>query len=153
RPDRDMPYFGSDPTRDGWRTVTHQGEEDCESCCSPSPYRFLFLIEKAKQLASETRELGAALLSAFEKGDAEYLAYVRAEQEKQLMQLTLEIKKNQLRDADWQVQALQTTKEITQTNLNYYQGLIQAGLISGETSYQSLTQGAIGARTAATVLD
>jgi hypothetical protein len=150
---RDMRYFGDDPAIDGWRTVEHVCDDDCECCCPTSPYRFTFLIEKAKELAAQTREFGAALLTAFEKGDAEYLAYVRAEQENQLLQLQLEIKQNALRDSDWQVQALQKTKEITQTNLNYYQGLITAGLNSGETDYQGLINGAIGSRTAGTVLE
>jgi hypothetical protein len=153
RTELDIPYFGDDPARDGWRTVAHICDDDSDCCCPPSPCRFTAMIEKARQLAAETRELGAALLGAFEKGDAEYLAYVRAEQEKQLLQLTLDIKQNQLREADWQVQALQKTKEITHTNLTYVQGLINAGHIVGETDYEDLTEGAIGGRTVGTVLD
>ncbi len=33
-----------------------------------SPYRFLFLIEKAKELAAKAQELGGQLLAAYEKG-------------------------------------------------------------------------------------
>jgi hypothetical protein len=150
---RDMNYFGDDQAIDGWKTVKDVCDDDCECCCPTTPYRFVFMIEKARELAAQTRELGATLLSAFEKGDAEYLAYVRAQQEKQIFDLQLQMKQNTLRDSDWQVQALQKTKEIAQTNLAYYQGLISAGLISGETDYQSLTNGAVGSRTAGTVLD
>jgi len=48
------------------------------------PYRFVFRIQKAKELAAQTRELGALLLSAFEKGDAEFLASVRARHDREL---------------------------------------------------------------------
>ena len=153
RPGRDVNYFGDDPTRDGWRATRQLCDDDCECCCPPSPYRFTVMVEKANQLAAATRELGAALLAAYEKGDAEYLAYLRAEHEDQLLQLDLEIKQNQLRESDWQVQALQLTKEITQTNLTYTQALINGGLISGETDYQAFTSDDIGGRTAATILE
>ena len=37
------------------------------------------------------------------------------------------------------MQALQKTKEIAQTNLQYYKNLIAVGLISGESQYEPLT--------------
>ena len=48
----------------------------------------------------------AALLAAFEKGDAEFLASVRARQELELAHLNLRVREDVWRDADWQVQAL-----------------------------------------------
>jgi len=50
------------------------------------------------------RGLGAELLSAYEKGDAEYLASLRSTHERQLLQLALDVRQNQWREADWQVQ-------------------------------------------------
>ena len=75
----------------------------------------------------------------YEKGDAEYLAAMRATQERQLLHLGLEIRRNGWRDADWQVQALHKTKENAQTRLRYFQNLIANGLIAGEVSYEVLT--------------
>ncbi len=46
--------------------------------------------------------------------------------------LGISIRQDQWRDADWQVQALQQTKEVNQTNLLYYTSLYQAGLINNE---------------------
>ena len=40
------------------------------SCRPCMPYRFVFRIQKAKELAAQTRELGGLLLAAFEKGDS-----------------------------------------------------------------------------------
>ena len=102
----------------------------------PSPYRFVFLLQKAQELARQVREFGAALLAAFEKGDAEYLASLRAGHERELLNLAPSIRKDQWRDADWQRQALLKTKEVAQTNRRYYATLIQNGLNSGELQYR-----------------
>ncbi|GCE06809.1 neuraminidase-like domain-containing protein [Dictyobacter aurantiacus] len=153
---RDMPYWGSDPLRNGWQTMAEADEgEICaiegEGCCPHSPYRFMFLIQKAQEIANQVREFGASLLAAFEKGDAEYLASLRALHERHLLDLTLEVRQHQWRESDWQVQALQKTLEETQARLNYYTGLIQNGLISNEVQYQALTGTSTAARTAGNV--
>lgn len=136
---RDMPYFGNDPLREGWRTNLETCTDEADWCHLHSPYRFSFLIEKAQEHASRARELGAALLAAFEKGDAAYLESLRANQERELSELQLGVKQDQWRDADWQVEALQKTKSISQANFSYYTQLIQTGLITDEIAYQDLT--------------
>ena len=134
-----QPYFGSDPVREGWHTEVTRCDEEAEWCCLPSPYRFSTLIQKAHELASKVVELGNTLQAALEKGDAEYLESMRARHERELLVLGLDAKKDQWRDADWQVEALQKTKAVSQANLAYYNGLIQQGLIGGEIAYQDLT--------------
>ncbi len=152
RPGVDMPYFGDSPWREGWRTTFEPcAEEEC--CDRPSPYRFLFQIQKAIELAGRVRELGSALLSAYEKGDAECLASIRAGQERELLALGLTIRQDQWRDADWQIQALQQTKEVSQTNLIYYTNLYQNGLINDEIQNLSLATNALQTRTSANILE
>ncbi len=56
------------------------------------PLRSLPLIGKALELAGEVRSLGAGLLAALEKGDAENLALLRQGHEIQLQQLTQNVK-------------------------------------------------------------
>jgi hypothetical protein len=145
-----MRYWGNNQLRNGWQTAQVCLDEEDE-CCPPNPYRFMFLIQKAQEIANEVRGLGAALLAAFEKGDAEYLASLRATHERQLLDLALQIKQNQWREADWQVQALQKTKEETQAKLAYYTNLIQNGLISNEVQYQGLIGTSLAARTDANI--
>jgi hypothetical protein len=152
RPNVDMSYFGDDPQRDGWLNLDcTRCECDgwCVSCCDA--YRFTVRVQKALELANDVRALGAELLAAYEKGDAEYLAALRASHERQLLELGLDIRQNQWRDADWQVQALQKTKEGAQTRLRYYQTLIANGLNAGEIGYQSQTNTSTGERAAANV--
>jgi hypothetical protein len=148
----DLGYFGDSPIREGWRTAMTCADE-MEWCHHPSPYRFVFLIQKATELAGRVRELGTALLAAYEKGDAEYLASLRAGQECELLALGLSIRQDQWRDADWQVQALQQTKDVSQTNLIYYTGLYQNGLLNNEIQNISLATNAMQMRTSANITE
>ncbi len=157
RPNLDMPYWGADACcgcktpelcTDGCRWPC---PDDC--CHLQSPYRFVFLLQKAQELASQVREFGAALLAAFEKGDAEYLASLRAGHERELLNLTLSIRKDQWRDADWQRQALLKTKEAAQTNRRYYATLIQNGLNSGELQYLAQNGVSLSTHAAANVIE
>src|SRR5262249_11255958 len=49
-PQIDMPYLGNSPLRDGWRSAEPPCADATEWCFLHSPYRFDFLIQKAKEL-------------------------------------------------------------------------------------------------------
>jgi hypothetical protein len=151
RPNLDMPYFGNSEIRDCWKTTREICTDESDWCLSQSPYRFMVLVQKAQEMASDVRAFGSALLAAYEKGDAEYLSTMRTVHERQLLNLALEVRQHQWREADWQVQALRKTKEIAQTNLQYYKNLIAVGLISGESQYEPLTISSTTTRTAGNV--
>jgi Tc toxin complex TcA C-terminal TcB-binding domain len=148
----DLAWFGNSKLREGWRTAMTCADE-MEWCHLPNPYRFTFLVEKATELTARVRELGAALLAAYEKGDAEYLASMRAGQEREMLTLGLSIQQDQWRDADWQVQALQQTKDMSQTNLIYYTGLYQNGLLNNEIQNITLATNAMQMRTSANITE
>jgi hypothetical protein len=149
----EMPYWGNSPVRRGWRTEVELCEIEDDRCCPRSPYRFQFLVQKALELAAEVRALGSELLAAFEKGDAEYLAALRARHERQLLNLTLEIRQNEWRESDWQVQALKKTKEGAQARRQYFANLIANGLIGNEQAYVDLTAVGIGTRAAGNIVE
>lgn len=69
------------------------------------------------------------------------------------MDLQLAARQDQWRDADWQVEALQKTKAVSQANLAYYNTLIQNGLITGENVYQDLTIASTVLRAAGDVIE
>jgi hypothetical protein len=151
RRDGDMAYWGDDPLRDGWRMVRESCADETEWCDRSSPYRFVFQIQKALEIAGRVRELGAALLAAYEKGDAEALASIRADQERDMLTLGISIRQDQWRDADWQVQALQQTKDVNQTNLLYYATMYQNGLINNEIQNLNLSTNSMQTRTGANI--
>jgi hypothetical protein len=146
RPSGDMAFWSESTLRDAWRRTDDACLDDGDWCQPPCPYRFMFLLQKAQELAGEVRGLGGALLAAYEKGDGEYLSALRTSHERQLLELTLAIRQDQWREADWQVQALQKTKEIAQTRRRYTQFLIDRGLIAGEIGYLGFTAASYGLR-------
>ena len=148
-----VPYFGNDPFRDGWKIESQPCVDESDWCQPVSPYRFLFLAQKARELTSRARELGNSLLSLFEKADAEYLAAMRARHEHEIASLTIQARQDQWRDADWQVQALGKTKENRQNDRRYYAQLIANGLINNETQYLSQTDIAQGDRAASIAME
>ena len=156
--------FWAAPDRDGV-LATRFGEpaafvagQACDACgaaqactCSAGRYRFTFLVQKAMELANEVRGLGAALLSAYEKGDSEALTALRAGHERQLFELAVATRQLQWREADWQVQALQKTKQGALTRLAYYQDLLRRGHNAGEVGYEALTGVSTASRVGANV--
>jgi hypothetical protein len=149
----DNQYWDDDPVRGGWRN------DDCGCCdtdgsCLPClPYRFTFRMQKARELATQSRDLGALLLAAFEKGDVEFLASVRARHERELAHLNLRVREDVWRDADWQVQALEKSKLALQSSRQYFAGLIANGLNANENAYVANVDAGIVERTAANVLE
>jgi hypothetical protein len=115
------------------------------------PYRFMFILPKAMELVSYVRSLGSALLSAFERGDSEYLASLQTAHERQLTDLTLESRKNQFRDSDWEMQGLQQALAGAMCRLTYNQNLIRNDLNAGEIAFTVATALAIDTRIAAGV--
>ena len=154
------PYWGKDPCDCGpfeQHCGCDSGEEPCcddDAWCYPhSPYRFAYLMQKAQEAASRVCEFGNALTSAFERGDAEYLASIRTRHEVEIADLNIRVRQDQWRDADWQVKALGKTKEVTQSNRRYYKHLIDAGLNNGELNYESNMITAAGLQTTATGIE
>jgi hypothetical protein len=130
---------------------TCYGSDECLSCCAP--YRFTTLLPKAMEHTNAVKALASALLSALEKGDAEYLGALRTAHERQLLSLNLENKQAAFRESDWSVQALEKQMQSAQTRLRYYQELIKHGLNQGETGYLSQTQLALASRTASSYIE
>ncbi len=100
------------------------------------PYRFSYLIEKAKQYTQTVQAFGSALLSALEKKDVEELTLLRSVHERNILQMTKEIKKQQLQEAQYQCQVIVETKTNVQNRIDYYQGLIEGGLTGWEITQQ-----------------
>lgn len=161
RANKHMPYWGNTLVRNNWDAFIQKCHDpnnlvdpcldEGDWCCPPSPYRFTFLVQKAQELANEVRGLGAALLAAYEKGDVEFLASLRATHKRQLLNMAREIRQNQWREAELQVQALSKNKEIALTRKRYFETLLQNGLKAGELTYQTMVGVSLGFHTASRV--
>ena len=114
-----------------WQQLCSDSGIDCNQSCSEdywitpdSDFRFTNLVVRAKELCVDLQDLGGKLQSAYERGDAEYLSNLRILHESQLLELTLEIRQHQWREADWQLQALHKTLEMAQLRERHFQHLI-----------------------------
>jgi len=102
-----------------------------------SPYRFTYLVEKAKQYAGTVQSFGTALLNALEKRDAEDLLIMKTIHEQNILKLTRLIKKKQIEDAAANLASLEESEKNIINTINYYDRLINAGLIPWEKVQQT----------------
>lgn len=102
------------------------------------PYRFSFLIIKAKEYAAPLQSFGAALLGAIEKKDAEELAYLRVVHQDTLLKLTSKLRDLEIAAAEANREVLLRRKTILENRRAYYQSLVDRGLNSGESEQLDL---------------
>jgi hypothetical protein len=96
---------------------------------SPMPnYRFYYFLQKALEMCNELKSLGGSFLAAKEKGDAEALAALRAAHESTINNLVMEVRKQQLDEAQKSLEALQQNRQGPVFRLRHYSRLIGVDL-------------------------
>lgn len=88
---------------------------------SPAPlYRFIYLLQKAKEFCNEVVSLGNAVLSAKEKQDAEQLSRLRQTQEIAMLNIVTEIKTRQVLEAQANLDNLTSSRATALQRLQHY---------------------------------
>lgn len=108
------------------------------------PYRFQFLIDKAKQHASTVQAFASQLLSALEKCDAEELTRLRTVHEQNLLQMRSTMMQWEIDSAEDAIAVLTQQQATAAYRRDYYDGLIQQGLVPWERTHQIATHAAVG---------
>lgn len=103
-----------------------------------APYRFSYLIEKAKQFCGTVQNYGGALLHILEKKDVEELNILRSTHEQNILKMTVVLKKQHIEDAKKYLESLSQTKNNIEYRVQYYKTLIEKGLIKSEIKQQQL---------------
>ena len=85
-----------------------------------SPYRFQPLLQKALEFTSEVRAFGGALLNALEKRDGEQLSQLRARHEVALLKLVSEVRRQQIDEAEKQLEAARQSRTQAEARLEFY---------------------------------
>ncbi len=98
----------------------------------PTPYRYVALIERAKQLVSMAQQIEAAFLSALEKRDAEFYNQLGARQGVALARAGVRLQDLRVREAEDGVTLADLQRERAQIQNAYYDGLLDAGLSGSE---------------------
>ena len=86
------------------------------------PYRFRTIIRHALELSDQVRSLGAELLSALEKSDAEALARIRSSGEAKLQSAIDDIRARQIDAATQEIDVLAKAKQTFQDRADFYVG-------------------------------
>ncbi|MCK4819940.1 hypothetical protein KA005_29510, partial [bacterium] len=85
-----------------------------------SPYRFRAMLQKAYEFCGDVQKLGGALLSSMEKKDAEELSLLRSSHERQMLKLTKNIKKQQIKELRENLKSLHVSLEMAESRFDYY---------------------------------
>ncbi|MFA6152383.1 MAG: neuraminidase-like domain-containing protein [Chitinophagaceae bacterium] len=100
---------------------------------APLPsYRFNVMSQKASELVQEVKSLGGQLLSALEKKDSERISLLRSTQEIKVLEAITELKQKQIQESSAQFDGLQVQLKSTTQRRDYYQNLVNSGLIGKE---------------------
>lgn len=92
---------------------------------SPPPiYRFPYLVQKANEFCGDVKQLGAAMLAALEKKDAEELARLRSSHEVQMLDLMTGIRERQVLEAKALKENLEKGRESARFRLQHYLDLL-----------------------------
>ncbi|XXY21867.1 neuraminidase-like domain-containing protein [Sorangium sp. So ce216] len=87
----------------------------------PAPHhRFHVLLQSANELCAEVKSLGASLLAAREKRDAEALAALRAGHEVQLLDTLRQVKERQVTEARESLESLRAGREVVSRRHAFY---------------------------------
>jgi hypothetical protein len=100
-------------------------------------------------MASNVIGLGSSLLDAIEKQNAEQLANLQNMHERTTLNLMTSIKEAEIEEAGKEIDALKISKERAGSKKTRYQGLINGGLLPGETLeivYKYISAGCRGAQ-------
>jgi hypothetical protein len=100
---------------------------------TPVPHhRFSFMLNRARELAARVTSLGSALLAALEKKDTEELSLLRNTQERQILEMQLEVRQQQLEAARQTLLGLQEGLKNAEARESHYQQLLASGLSAHE---------------------
>ncbi len=89
-----------------------------------STVRGPLLLQKAQELCAELKSLGAAVLAATEKGDAEHAALLRQQHEVSLQQLARDVRFLQWKEAEAGTEALLRSRTIVWERYRHYKKIL-----------------------------
>ncbi|MFL6139751.1 MAG: neuraminidase-like domain-containing protein [Frankiaceae bacterium] len=117
------------------------------------PYRFAYLIDRAKSHAAVVQSFGNALLAALEKKDAEELNRLRLVQQKNLLRLNTQVRQWEIDAATDAIETLERQREAVQFRRDHLLTLVRERLIRAESTQQEARNTATALQVSAGVID
>jgi hypothetical protein len=100
------------------------------------PYRFAYILERAKAFTSVVQSFGASLLSAIEKKNGEELSLLRMTQQQNILEMSSKSRMLEIKSAEEGIKALNDRIESLNYQIGYYEGLIGEHLNPNERAQQ-----------------
>jgi Salmonella virulence plasmid 28. len=88
------------------------------------PYRFSYILERAKAFTSVVQGFGSSLLGAMERRDGEELSLLRATQQQNILELSAKSRELEIKTAEESIKVLNDRLEALNYQIGYYEGLI-----------------------------
>lgn len=98
------------------------------------PYRFAYILERAKAFTSVVQSFGASLLSAIEKKNGEELSMLRMTQQQNILEMSSKSRKLEIDSANEGIKSLNDRIEALTYQIGYYEGLIAEGRNANEVT-------------------
>ena len=86
-------------------------------------YRFQVMVQKALELVGELKSLGAQLLAALEKKDAEDLALLRSRHEIDLLSSVKDVRQSEIKEAEETLRGLKKSKDAVEIRYRHYRDI------------------------------
>jgi hypothetical protein len=96
----------------------------------PSPYHFDVLIQRAKEQVQLAQQIESALLSMYEKADAENYSLLKAKQDLKVSQSNVKLQDLRLTEAYSSITLAELQKDRVTVSSDYYKGLLQGNSLS-----------------------
>jgi hypothetical protein len=96
------------------------------------PYRFQYLLERARSYTATVQALGAGLLSALEKRDLEELTRLRNTHQRNVLALTTELRSDEVKLAKEGTEIAKRKLAAAEYRRDYYGSLLSTGMLPSE---------------------
>jgi len=96
------------------------------------PYRFAYILERAKAFTSVVQSFGASLLSAMEKRDGEELSLLRMTQQQNILEMSSKSRELEIKSAEEGIKVLNDRLESLNYQIGYYDALTNQRLNDNE---------------------
>lgn len=128
------PYAAATDTISGLPTIGPGGQLVLPGSLSlrPTPYRYSFLADRAKQLTQLAQQVENAMLSALQQRDQEFFNLLKARQELRLARAGVRLQNLRVREAEHGVKLAELQKDRSVIQVEHYAALIEEGLLGIE---------------------
>jgi hypothetical protein len=123
------PYSGPTDQTSGMPTISGDGQLVLPrtGLLQPTPYRYLVLVQRAKELLAHAQQLESLMLSALEKRDGEALTLLRARQDIQVARATIRVQRLRVNQAEDRVALAELQQQRSEIEGSHYEQLLDAG--------------------------